>query len=93
MTAIAKQFAAIAAWIDEGRAADGLPPLIAQARVLCEQAAASAAAKAKPDLVNLQQALTTWETVWPRLGSQQEFRQAVAREARLWAKRLADRAP
>ncbi len=89
MSAIAEQFTAIAKWIDEGRGAEGVLPLLAQARVLCEQAATSAMAKAKPELVNLQQALETWQTVWPRLGSQQEFRLAVAREARLWAKRLA----
>ena len=91
MSTLAERFTAIAEWIDQGRDDAGLPPLLAQARVLCEQAAASA--KAVPELANLQQALTTWETVWPRLGVQPEFRQAVAREARLWAKRLADCAP
>ena len=33
--------------------------------------------------------LDTWQQVWPRMGGQRDFRMAVAREARRWAKELA----
>jgi hypothetical protein len=39
-------------------------------------------------LAHVQTAAQTWREVWPRLGGQREFRHAVAREARLWSKRL-----
>ena len=45
-------------------------------------------AAARTLLTNVQTALETWQAVWPRLGAQQEFRQAVAREAGLWARKL-----
>ena len=89
MTAIAEHFASIAGWIEQGRADAGLLELLAQARAVCAQSAAAAPAQTQRQLGQLQQALETWQTVWPRLGSQQEFRLAVTREARLWAKRLA----
>ncbi len=41
----------------------------------------------------LTQVLETWQQVWPRMGRQQVFRQAVAREASQWAKRLANDSP
>lgn len=33
--------------------------------------------------------LDAWQQVWPRMGGQRDFRMAVAREARRWAKELA----
>lgn len=44
-------------------------------------------------LDNVKTALDTWQRVWPRLGRDREFRLAIAREARLWAKRIAELAP
>ena len=41
-----------------------------------------------PSLHLLHQAVSTWSDVWPRLGTQQEFRIAVSREARAWAQRF-----
>ena len=32
--------------------------------------------------------VTTWRQVWPRLGKQPEFRNAVAREAHAWSQKL-----
>ena len=59
------------------------------ARRACEAAAARAESSDMRDLlINVQSALRTWREVWPRLGTEQPFRLAVAREARLWAKRL-----
>ena len=37
---------------------------------------------------NVHTVVSTWREVWPRMGARREFRQAVAREARLWARRL-----
>ena len=84
---IAECLAAIAEQIERGRDDAALPALLAQARASCA-ASTGAPAGVKPMLTQMQQALETWATVWPRLGSQREFRQAVVREARLWAKRF-----
>ena len=90
MSTVAEHFAAIAEHIERGQADDGRPQLFAQTRTLCERAAAvTTSEETQRALSQVQQALETWTTVWPRLGSQSEFRLAVAREARLWAKRLA----
>ena len=43
-------------------------------------------------LAQVETATTTWQQVWPRVGGDREFQLAVAREARLWAKRLAEHA-
>ena len=91
MTTIAEYFETIAQRIEEARADVGLTELFAQTRVLCENAAAvTPAAETQRLLSQGQQALKTWQEVWPRLGLQREFRLAVVREARLWAKRLAE---
>jgi|GEM_PF-4107249 len=39
-------------------------------------------------LEDLAHRLEVWASVWPRLGQDPGFRQAVAREARLWATKL-----
>lgn len=39
-------------------------------------------------LAQVKQVLETWLQVWPRLAPQNDFRLAVAREARAWANRL-----
>ena len=63
-----------------------------ETRALCEQAAGRAGSGALNALLaNVSTALRTWQDVWPRLGTQRDFRVAVAREARLWAKRLSER--
>ena len=84
---ITERLAAIADQIERSRDDAPLPGLLAQARASCT-ASTGASAGAKPLLGQMQQALETWSAVWPRLGSQREFRQAVAREAHLWAKRF-----
>jgi hypothetical protein len=63
-------------------------------RALCAEAAAHASgAAARTLFANVHTALETWHTVWPRLGAQKEFRQAVAREAALWARKLGQAQP
>ena len=58
-------------------------------RALCADAAShTRAGQLRVLFTNVQTALETWQTVWPRLGRQREFRQAVAREANLWARKL-----
>ncbi|MBI2174259.1 MAG: hypothetical protein HYU33_03595 [Candidatus Omnitrophica bacterium] len=39
-------------------------------------------------LTQVSAAVSTWQKVWPRLGKDAQFRQAVSREAVGWAKRL-----
>jgi len=88
---IAAKLTDIATGIDTRQSNSGLSELFTQARVLCQAAADyEQSAPLKQSLANVAVALQTWHEVWPRLGVQQEFRLAVCREARLWAKRLLD---
>lgn len=86
---VAAGFQAIAACIEEYRSAEALVDALRRAQALCEAVADRAGSPdLKALLPNVQQALKTWQQVWPRLGSERDFRLAVAREARLWSKRL-----
>lgn len=62
--------------------------LLVDAQAQCEQAAVQAPAEMKILLMNFMDALRTWDNVWPVMGARPEFRQAVAREARQWSKRI-----
>lgn len=80
----------VAGDIEAGRSEAALCQHLQRAHTLCGAAAAGERDAARRELLaHLQTALSTWQQVWPRLGGQQPFRLAVAREARLWAKRLA----
>jgi hypothetical protein len=72
---LAAAFEALAAAIDQGRTEAQLEALFDQALAVC-------------DAADLRTVLTTWRDVWARMGRRPEFRQAVAREAGLWARRL-----
>lgn len=86
---VAAQCAVIASSIQERRSDATLAQLLSRAQTLCEQAAhVERSTTLTAMLMNLKTALETWERVWPRLGRRQEFRAAVAREARLWSHRL-----
>lgn len=86
---LAGRFTAIAACIEGGESSERLLALLRETQAACEQAAnAAPQGELKGWLVNLRAATETWREVWPRLGGQREFRHAVAREARLWSKRL-----
>jgi hypothetical protein len=88
---LAQGFLDIAGDIEAGRPDAALCQRLQRARTLCGQAAAGERDASRRELLgHLQTALSTWQQVWPRLGGQQPFRLAVAREARLWAKRLAE---
>ena len=66
---------------------------LGQAHACCRDGQAAVRAGAATQY--LRQAATAadaWQQVWSRLGADREFRLAVAREARLWAKRLAEQA-
>ncbi|MBI4342246.1 MAG: hypothetical protein HY599_02640 [Candidatus Omnitrophica bacterium] len=87
---MSRAFSAIASCVES----DGSPAeVIARLRAAwsrCDQdAAALPDGDARRRLANVQQALETWQRVWPRLGTQRDFRAAVVREARLWAKTFA----
>ena len=88
MLQIAVNFARLDSAITEQQPDDTLMAILKETRAWCEQAAAQSSTEMQPLLVNLQQPLETWQRVWSRLGEQQEFRHAVAREAQLWSKRL-----
>ena len=56
---------------------------------VCERSSANEQPSDVKTLVtHLKTAVETWYKVWPRLGRQAEFRLAVVREARVWARRL-----
>lgn len=88
MLQIAAHFARAASAITEQQPDEALMMIFKETRTLCEQAVAESSTEMRSLLANLQQPLETWQQVWSRLGEQQEFRQAVAREAELWSKRL-----
>lgn len=86
---IAEEFGRIAAAIEARQPDTVVADALNTTHALCAAAASGArSAEARELLTNVQTALETWRTVWPRLGAQREFRQAVAREADLWSRRL-----
>ena len=89
MTALVRSFAAAAAAVEAHRADAMILDALREAASACRRVVSDRPAGANPDeLLNVQAALSTWQEVWPRLGGQREFRQAVAREARWWMKRF-----
>lgn len=91
MTQLADYFTSIVSGIEARESDAALLQTLAQTAAACEEAAAAQRTpQTRQLLTNLQTALQTWQQVWSRLGAQQEFRLAMAREARLWSKRLSD---
>ena len=88
---LADRFSSIVACAESHRPDAAMLETLAQTAAACADAAsAEQSPEAKQLLINLQTAVTTWQQVWPRLGAQREFRLAVAREAKLWSKRLSE---
>lgn len=85
---VAASFARIAAGIEQQAPVHTVGTLLEETETFCEWASISSQGDTAALFGNLKQALATWRQVWPRMGSQQEFRQAVAREAAMWSKRL-----
>ena len=89
VTRVVTQMTEIASGIEGDLSDAALTELFGAARTSCERAAATQTAETRMALTNVATALQTWEQVWLRLGREQDFRLAVAREARLWSKRIA----
>ena len=87
---VAAHFAGIASGIEAATAQADVMALMEDAERFCSQATLSQSGELKELLSNLVTALHTWQAVWPRLGKQQEFRLAVAREARQWSARIGE---
>lgn len=82
-------FETLAAVIEARKSDETVHSALAALKAVCAQTVAQELPRASKDLVsNISTAIQTWEQVWPRLGGQPEFRLAVAREARMWAKRF-----
>jgi len=91
LSRLAAAFGRIASSIEERQPEGAVGKALHTTQVLCTAAASGApSTEIKALLTNVQRALETWRTVWPRLGGQREFRQAVAREANLWARKLSE---
>ena len=88
VTRLADEFGRLAASIEGRQSADAVVEIVRATQVLCATASKASSGDLGVLLKNVQTALETWARVWPRLGSQPEFRQAVTREARLWEKKL-----
>lgn len=88
---IADGFERITAAVESRAATPRFQDAVQQTQDLCAWAAPEAPPEERALLTNLQTALATWHDVWPRLGRQPEFQQAVAREAQRWARHLRDR--
>ena len=82
----------LAAAIQERRPATAITELLTTTIASCDRAATEAggAAVQQRILKDVKPALETWQRVWPRLGTEQDFSLAVAREARLWSGRLGE---
>ena len=91
-TQVTTGLSAITTCLEGDRPDTELAQLFVKAQRLCEAAATHAASREDLAriLANVKTAVETWQKVWPRLGRDKEFRLAVAREARLWAKRLSE---
>lgn len=88
---IASHFAQIASCVNQRTSEATLQRVLKETQGLCAAAAQQRSVglhEATSWLSNVTMALKTWQEVWPRLGGQSEFRQAVAREATLWSRRL-----
>ena len=72
-----------------GRAGE-VTQALADGRQACQTAAGDQAVDAdtRQLFANLATAVEAWQSVWPRLGGQGEFRAAVIREAGQWARKL-----
>lgn len=90
LSRLAAEFGRIAASIGGRQSADAVVEIVRATQVLCATASRSSSDDLSALLTNVQTALETWRAVWPRLGARAEFRQAVAREAGLWSRRLAE---
>ena len=89
LSRIAAGFARIVSCLTQPASPDEVTAVLAETQTLCERAAdVPHEAEVRNLLPNLKTAVMTWRQVWPRLGEQREFRQAVLREAGLWARRL-----
>ena len=66
----------------------GPSPNVPSLLAACLAACARDTSVSQAQLVDLQQRLTVWRDVWPRLGTDPQFRAAVAREAHRWAASL-----
>ena len=78
-TALNEQLTQLAEAAEHG-AAERVPAVLSSCLAACATAGA-----AKTPLADLQQRLTVWRDVWPRLGADPQFRAAVTREARRWS--------
>ena len=80
----------VAASITQRQPEPQLVEAMRHAQTLCESMAQHRGAdeNVRTTFANVARALETWRMVWPRLGRQSEFRQAVIREANLWGRRL-----
>ena len=78
-TALREQLAQLAEAAERG-SAERVPAALSSCLAACATAVA-----AKTPLADLQQRLTVWRDVWPRLGTDPQFRAAVAREAHRWS--------
>ena len=91
LSLVADGVAVIASRIEERGPQAALMEAFARAQALCEASAArESSSETGHMLASVKMAVQTWQQVWPRLGPQQEFRLAVAREASQWSRRLQD---
>ena len=86
--ALAKGLIELADAVEGGRPARVIAGLLADNEIACHGAIAEQTGAAQELLRHFIHALETWQRVWPQMGSREEFRMAVVREARQWSARL-----
>ncbi len=87
--AVSEAFLQVAAQIEQRDKQQAVEKLLKQLHLDCQKLSEATQSKEiQSSTAQVQQALETWLQVWPRLSSQDDFRLAVAREARLWSGRF-----
>jgi hypothetical protein len=85
---LAAAFEALAEELERHAAAAVVQQRLEALHAHCQQAVRDRSLGSTQLLINVSTAVQTWREVWPRLGGQAPFRQAVTREAGLWAQQF-----
>ena len=81
---------ALAEGIESRQASETIPLLLEHVQTVSEQVGRDAPASSKDLSGHITTATKAWYDVWPRLSKDRDFRLAIAREARGWAKRVTE---
>jgi len=85
---LASDFARLEWVCNHPKESDTLSDLLRQMKHITEWVAEGASLNIQETMADIQPRLSMWGLIWPRLGHQLQFRNAVAREAHAWSNQL-----